>query len=1164
MESSIKLKENGNQNQSLNQNPLCNGNGTTTTTTTTTTATITTGNGTGTGSGSGNGIQNGVTVSICSSDSFSSMMPPPATQRDHELVSANSIELNAAASLSDDSGVPLTTNSSISSGDSYRIGMCKFEIEMVESDGEVSQFDSLDNCSEGGMSAENFNTLKKGPLAPIDPPPEFQDSPQTTLVRSISKNIVNSLRRWTSSQSSFEHLKDDVTMVSAAVASGAASQELVLLLAKPETRDVGTTHATATATVVVTTQPTATTMLCQHQHPHPHPHSHPHPHQQQERTLKESYAINKHLYSSDSILNSHSDNIYDEPNNIISSSLGNSIDLLDEDDDDDDDVDEGEDEEEEEEAASEQSSCSPSLPSPPPPVSIIKIKQTLCPYYQDHTRYFKAIPTEQDSIASAKAAAAQQRFNSAGLSEIHDYDLYYGARSRQTTTATATATATLQQQHSQQQRQQQQLPQQTDNSSLQRRQLLYSPLGHTSHCHYHSHHSHYHHPAHHHHHQHHGHYQHGQRPNSRNSLNSRLSSSHNSLNVSSANKPDDSIFITQAMSHDALFTREISDFYNVPIDSDIYAFPVDMIEQQQQQQQQQLEKQQQQLEKQQPAYHKAASRRNKRNKRKQRYATGATTETSDDGGDKGGGGGGGGKHGKYRTPVQQSEAEPLHMTLDEVKQFYHTLYSDAGKTSWTAGGNVAIGVGVGAAGVASVAGNNKMLNTSAMGNAKVMAVKSSNETIWSVSTNTTNTTNTTTTTARTRSSIGTNRTTNNASGGAGAGGGGGASSGESSAKYLSKQNKHNIDNDKLNNNNNNNNNISNNGSNYAQQQTPGTQVPTSSDKLLLATTNDHQLLHNNTNNKHVLHTEKKSQFSLNLKQKFCSIFRFRRSNHNRCRANAAAAAAAAAATAAAVSANSTSAAAASASCAASATDATEEANNCLNRSEPNADLRKKFQSRALPPLPKKAYAIDAAETETEDPKKSNAAQEPRALQFTSSIEKVKDYGWYWGPLSSEAAEKVLSNEPDGSFIVRDSSDDHYIFSLSFKLNNCVRHVRIEQDQGTFSFGSYAKFKSQTITEFIEKAVEHSRSGRYLFFLHRRPEHGPMRVQLTNPVSRFKHVQSLQHMCRFVILKAVIRKDLIQTLPLPRRLLDYLNYKHCYSEQVESDSSHSQISGEGSM
>lgn len=63
------------------------------------------------------------------------------------------------------------------------------------------------------------------------------------------------------------------------------------------------------------------------------------------------------------------------------------------------------------------------------------------------------------------------------------------------------------------------------------------------------------------------------------------------------------------------------------------------------------------------------------------------------------------------------------------------------------------------------------------------------------------------------------------------------------------------------------------------------------------------------------------------------------------------------------------------------------------------------------------------------------------------ILQIFQYGWYWGPISSEGAEKILSNEPDGSFIVRDSSDDHYIFSLTFKLDGCVRHVRIEQDQG---------------------------------------------------------------------------------------------------------------------
>lgn len=68
--------------------------------------------------------------------------------------------------------------------------------------------------------------------------------------------------------------------------------------------------------------------------------------------------------------------------------------------------------------------------------------------------------------------------------------------------------------------------------------------------------------------------------------------------------------------------------------------------------------------------------------------------------------------------------------------------------------------------------------------------------------------------------------------------------------------------------------------------------------------------------------------------------------------------------------------------------------------------------------------------------------------------------------------------------------------------------------GNFSFGSDTNFKSDTIVDFIENAIQHSRSGRYLFFIHRRPILGPMRVLLLYPVSRFKgHVPSLQHMCR---------------------------------------------------
>lgn len=54
----------------------------------------------------------------------------------HQLMSANSFELNGmtTSSLSEDSGLPATTNSSISSGDSSRFGMCKsaFEVGVKE------------------------------------------------------------------------------------------------------------------------------------------------------------------------------------------------------------------------------------------------------------------------------------------------------------------------------------------------------------------------------------------------------------------------------------------------------------------------------------------------------------------------------------------------------------------------------------------------------------------------------------------------------------------------------------------------------------------------------------------------------------------------------------------------------------------------------------------------------------------------------------------------------------------------------------------------------------------------------------------------------------------------------------------------------------------------
>ena len=59
---------------------------------------------------------------------------------------------------------------------------------------------------------------------------------------------------------------------------------------------------------------------------------------------------------------------------------------------------------------------------------------------------------------------------------------------------------------------------------------------------------------------------------------------------------------------------------------------------------------------------------------------------------------------------------------------------------------------------------------------------------------------------------------------------------------------------------------------------------------------------------------------------------------------------------------------------------------------------------------------------------------------------------------------------------------------------------------------------------------------------------PAPVQLLYPISRFRTMQTLQHSCRFEILKHV-RKDHISDLPVPQRVKDYLEESQYYVETL---------------
>ncbi|XP_067686541.1 uro-adherence factor A-like [Haliotis asinina] len=173
--------------------------------------------------------------------------------------------------------------------------------------------------------------------------------------------------------------------------------------------------------------------------------------------------------------------------------------------------------------------------------------------------------------------------------------------------------------------------------------------------------------------------------------------------------------------------------------------------------------------------------------------------------------------------------------------------------------------------------------------------------------------------------------------------------------------------------------------------------------------------------------------------------------------------------------------------------------------------------------------------------------------FLESMRQLKDCGWYWGPLSYNEAVNKLLNKPDGSFLVRDSSNENYILSLSFKCMGAVCHTRIEHNKGVFSFWSQPdSHGTSTIREFVEQAIRFSHSGKFLYFLRPSgPGSPPIALRLLHPVSRFCRVQSLQHMCRFLILRWV-RRDHIDVLPVPEKVKNYLRENQYYVETLEED------------
>lgn len=157
------------------------------------------------------------------------------------------------------------------------------------------------------------------------------------------------------------------------------------------------------------------------------------------------------------------------------------------------------------------------------------------------------------------------------------------------------------------------------------------------------------------------------------------------------------------------------------------------------------------------------------------------------------------------------------------------------------------------------------------------------------------------------------------------------------------------------------------------------------------------------------------------------------------------------------------------------------------------------------------------------------------------LRNLAQHGWYWGPLTRVEAEEKLTGYNDGTFLVRDSSDDRYLLSLSFRSQGKTLHTRIEYCNGYFSFYSFPDSENEgyrSVVELVERSMQYSSVGVFCFSRARAIGSPAVPVRLLKPLSRLTQLHSLQHYCRFVI-RQTIRFDSIRQLPLPRHVHSFL-------------------------
>ncbi|XP_030064505.1 suppressor of cytokine signaling 3 [Microcaecilia unicolor] len=158
----------------------------------------------------------------------------------------------------------------------------------------------------------------------------------------------------------------------------------------------------------------------------------------------------------------------------------------------------------------------------------------------------------------------------------------------------------------------------------------------------------------------------------------------------------------------------------------------------------------------------------------------------------------------------------------------------------------------------------------------------------------------------------------------------------------------------------------------------------------------------------------------------------------------------------------------------------------------------------------------------------------------NAVRKLQESGFYWSAVTGDEANLLLSAEPIGTFLIRDSSDNHYFFTLSVKTGSGTKNLRIQCEQCAFFLQTDPR-STQTVPKFdcVLKLVHHympakssdsaiSASMKRAYYIYSGGEKIPL--LLSRPLS--SNVSTLQHLCRKTLNGHLESYEKMAQLPAP--------------------------------